>query len=654
MKLIKVRVNGFQSIRDTNEFEINDITCLVGKNEAGKTAVLQALVKLNPVVPSEGNFDVTNDYPRSDVVDYQQDIKNNSREHANVITAIFRLEDEISQIENDLGISIITDNMLVLKKGYDNKIKISINVDNLKVRTTLINNADIPQKISSVLVKKKTFEEALNHLKSQSQTKETEELQTTFEKIVNQGLEHYIYTTYIEQSVPKFVYFNEYYQMNGVENIPALQERVAANKPKPSDHPMLGLIELARLDLDDLVQIKRTQDLVNQLEGAGNHLTKSVLKYWSQNKHISTRFDIRPGLTEDPEELRNGNNIYANIYDSRHMVSTSIGTRSRGFVWFFSFLAWYSKLKKDAKPLILLLDEPGLSLHAKAQEDLLCYFEKEVKGVHQTIYTTHSPFMVDSTHFERVRIVQDKGIDTLDPLPPEEEGTKVLTDVLEASSDSLFPLQGALGYEIYQTLFIGPNSLIVEGISDLLFLQGISLILEMKGRKGLNPNWVITPVGGANKVPTFVALIGAQRNMNLVTLIDIQKKDKQPIENLYRKKLLKKNHVITFADFIKTDEADIEDMFERSFLLKLINNEYESVLNKPIQEAKLEVGIQRINVCLKKYFTKNPMKNSIIFTHYRIARYFAENINELSNTISNITLDRFEEAFSRINTLLKN
>jgi energy-coupling factor transporter ATP-binding protein EcfA2 len=466
-------------------------------------------------------------------------------------------------------------------------------------------------------------------------------------------LEHYIYTTYIEQSVPKFVYFNDYYQMNGVENILAMQQRVAENKPKPSDHPMLGLIELARLDLGELVQIKRTQDLVNQLEGAGNHLTKSVLKYWSQNKHITTRFDIRPGLAEDPEELRNENNIYANIYDSRHMVSTSIGTRSRGFVWFFSFLAWYSKLKKDAKPLILLLDEPGLSLHAKAQEDLLCYFEKEVKGVHQIIYTTHSPFMVDSTHFKRVRIVQDKGIDTLDPLPPEEEGTKVLTEVLKASSDSLFPLQGALGYEIYQTLFIGPNSLIVEGASDLQFLQTVSLILERKGRTGLNPKWVITPVGGASKVPTFVALIGAQKNMNLVTFIDIQKKDKQSIDNFYKRKLLKKNHIITFGDFINTDEADIEDMFERSFLLKIINLEYKNVLNKPIEEAELERGVPRINICLEKYFTKNPMKKSTKYSHYRIARYFAENVTELGNSISNKTLDRFEKAFSLINSLLK-
>ena len=165
------------------------------------------------------------------------------------------------------------------------------------------------------------------------------------------------------------------------------------------------------------------------------------------------QFDVRPGLSNDPVEMRQGMNIWAEIYDSVHMVSTNLGTRSRGFVWFFSFLAWYSQVKKKNSPVILLLDEPALSLHAKAQEDLLRYFEEEIKGVHQLIYTTHSPFMVDPQHFERVRIVQDKSIDAIDPLPQDEEGTKVITSLDDASSDSLFPLQGALGYEIYQTSF---------------------------------------------------------------------------------------------------------------------------------------------------------------------------------------------------------
>jgi hypothetical protein len=71
--------------------------------------------------------------------------------------------------------------------------------------------------------------------------------------------------------------------------------------------------------------------------------------------------------------------------------------------------------------IILLLDEPGLSLHARAQEDLLRYFEQELKGDHQVLYTTHSRFMVDVKHFERVRIVQDKTIESDAALGPEEQ-----------------------------------------------------------------------------------------------------------------------------------------------------------------------------------------------------------------------------------------
>src|SRR2546427_1650294 len=114
--------------------------------------------------------------------------------------------------------------------------------------------------------------------------------------------------------------------------------------------------------------------------------------------------------------------------------------------------------------------------------------------------------MVDPAHFERSRIVQDLSIEPDREIPPGEEGTKVLADVLDASGDSLFPLQGALGYEIYQTLFIGPNSLVVEGVSDLLYLQTMSALLEAQGRTGLDARWTVTPVGGADKVPTFLAL----------------------------------------------------------------------------------------------------------------------------------------------------
>lgn len=119
--------------------------------------------------------------------------------------------------------------------------------------------------------------------------------------------------------------------------------------------------------------------------------------------------------------------------------------------------------------------------------------------------------MVDATHFDRVRIVRDKSMEEDDPLPEDERGTKVFTDILEADSGSLFPLQRALGYDIAQTLFIGPNGLIVEGVSDLLYLPTVSGVLSHQRRAALEGSWTITPVGGSDKVPTFISLWDRRR-----------------------------------------------------------------------------------------------------------------------------------------------
>ena len=373
---------------------------------------------------------------------------------------------------------------------------------------------------------------------------------------------------------------------------------------------MLGLLSLARIEIDQLLNPDRTQELVNKIEGAGNHLSKKVLKYWSQNKHLQMKFDVRVGRSGDPEGMKSGINIWAKVYDNKRWVTTNLSSRSKGFVWFFSFLSWYSQVKREDQNVILLLDEPGLFLHAKAQSDLLRYFEEEIKPFHQLIYTTHSPFMVDSTNFGRVRIVQDISIDSEDELSEDEEGTKVINDFSSATDDSLFPLQGALGYEIHQTLFVGPNCLIVEGTSDLLYIQTISGILDKKGRTTLSDEWTITPVGGSDKVPTFVALLGSQNNLNIATLIDFQKKDEQKISNLFKKKLLDKKKVLTFADFVTNDEADIEDIFDFDFYVELLNLEYKNDLPKKLKVADIKSMHPRAIVKMESYFEESPMKVS--------------------------------------------
>lgn len=653
MKLTKIRITEFQSIQDSTEFDIGDVTCLVGKNEAGKTALLKALYRLNPINEIEGNFDVTDDYPRRDVSDYEYDVESGRREPAQVVHATYLLEnDDIVAIKEIYGPKCFKDEKpnLILKKGYSNELILDgLRIDEELALKHLVHTAGLPKPLEDKLVKFTTAKEMIEKLANAEQTGAVQNLMPMLQRISEQNISYVAYQDIIESRIPKFFYFDEYYQLKGQDSVDALMERKANDMLEESDYPLLGLIQLARLDLEQLTNPRRTEALISKLEAAENRLTEKVLAYWSQNQHLRMQFDIRPGQSEDPEGMTSGMNILGRVRDTKHMVSTALGTRSRGFIWFFSFLAWYSQLRQEGEQLILLLDEPGLSLHAKAQADLLRYFEEELKTNHQLIYTTHSPFMVDPAHFDRVRIVQDLSIEpNLDDLPEEKQGTRVITEVLEATPDSLFPLQGALGYEIYQTLFIGPNSLVVEGSSDILYIQAMSSILQKKGKAGLSKDWTLTPVGGSGNVTTFVALIGAQTKLNIAVLIDYQKRDRQSIENLYKTKLMEKKKIHTYADFVEADEADIEDLFGDEFYLQLVNGEFET--NLTVDD--LPIGSPRILRRLEKYFKQNPLPSNVNFNHYRPARYFSEKNEKLESQLTDLQLKRFQKVFDTLNDLL--
>ncbi|EIG62309.1 AAA family ATPase [Bradyrhizobium sp. WSM1253] len=530
MQLKWFHVRDFQSVRDSGRIPVSEITCLVGKNEAGKSALLKALYRLNPVVPADGNFDVTNDYPRMDVEDYRHAVESGKRGTAVPITACYALDaDEIAAIADMFGEACVTKPEITFEKSYDNKRTYSLSADTSNGLEHLISKADLSEQAGAALTDAPRTADGLSAiLQAQEQTAEVTRLLAVLAEVKKSGISGYIYTHILLSRRPKYLYFDEYYQMTGHENIEALVAREAANPSqlKPSDHPLLGLIRLARLKLPELINPASTIELKNRLEGASNHLTRQVLKYWSQNKHLRMTFDVSGA-----------------------------------------------------------------------------------------------------------------------------EGTRVLEDVFAASADSLFPLQGALGYELHQTLFVGPYSLVVEGAADLLFLQAMSAILQEDKRTGLDPRWTITPVGGAAKVPTFVALLGAQKRMVIATLIDSQSADQQKIEGLYREKLLRKANVLTFAHFTKTSEADIEDMFGPEFYVGLVNAEFSAQLSGEIDAKALKSKEPRILQRLERYFVEHPLKDGT-FSHYRPARYFNENSRKLSSTLPKGAKDRFEAAFKTLNALI--
>lgn len=650
MRLVSYRVREFQSVIDSGAIPVDDITCMVGKNEAGKTSVLKALYRLNPIRQADGEFSIVDDYPRMDAVDYEADVAAGKRAHTTVISAEFALEDaEVEAVEDVLGPGFLKTRTLTLSKTYANKRVFKLQTDDGAAVKHLCRN--LGRELKQRALKAQSAAELLTIVEpAVGSDPAAAPLAELLRKMAAQPFSSHAYNEILQPYLPKFLYFDEYYQMRGCENIERLQQRVASKTLEPPDEPMLGLIELAGLRLEQLINPSRTQELKNRLEAAGNKLTQRILDYWSQNKHLQMRFDVRPAAPQDPSEMRSGTNIWGEVYDQRHCVSTSLGTRSRGFVWFFSFIAWHSQVQRSGERVILLLDEPGLTLHARAQADLLRFFEEELKPNHQVLYSTHSPFMVDAAHFERVRIVQDRSIESNGDLPRGEQGSKVLSDVFAASDDSLWPLQGALGYDLHQTLFVGPCTLVVEGAADLLYLQAMSALLEREGRTALDDRWTITPAGGSSKVPTFVALLGAQKGLTIATLLDMQASDAQRIEDLYKQKLLAKKNVVTFAEFTGGGEADIEDMLGVELFVTVVNSEYAKDLIAPLGAASLPPG-KRVLTRVEKQLEAQPLRQGK-FSHYRPARYFAEYAERLRPSMAPEMLDRFDALFTRLNGLL--
>ena len=141
------------------------------------------------------------------------------------------------------------------------------------------------------------------------------------------------------------------------------------------------------------------------LESAATTVSEEVFRYWSQNPELTVELDL--DLREAGHNGQGGPPFLdVRIRNARHRVTTNFGERSGGLVWFFSFVAAFSELRDD-QGLILLLDEPGLGLHAAGQADLLRYLDEQLAVGHQVVYTTHSPYMIDATRPHRVRTVED-------------------------------------------------------------------------------------------------------------------------------------------------------------------------------------------------------------------------------------------------------
>lgn len=637
MHLESFHVRVFRNIIDSGPVTVDDVTCIVGKNEAGKSALLEALHILNPARPAV-TLNLLDEYPRW--IKKEHEISGEI-EDATPITATFVLSpDELTKLEDAYGLGVLTSPKFTACRQYSApdvlEIKADINYkafvdpfiaaspDRLRSRLGSPATTDALRKAVGKLTHPEDESDEAAALVSDAQAAEAR-LDEALGK--GKGLKVVI-DAWLRSHLPRTFYFANYAQLGGRYDFDEVFRAVQGEDfDDESIHTAADFLKLARITPDAAGDWDYEQSN-SELEAVSSLLTKRVTDQWKQNQHLKLRVSI------EPQKCRSSDGsdqivryLQLRVEDTRHDFSNRLDRRSTGFRWFVSFIASFLEFEKD-KSIILLLDEPGLSLHARAQMDLLDTIESKVAQGRQVLYSTHSPFMVRTDNLARTRISEDQG---------PELGSTVTNDAgVVSDSDTIFPLQAALGYDIVQSLFIGNKNVLVEGVSDYIYLSMISQHLKGRSRKFLDKQTRLLPAGGATNIPTFIALVGTQ--LDIVVLLDGDSPH-QKIQNTIARGRLDQSKVIDIASFSTISGADIEDLFTPDEYITLYNGTYGTSL----KEADL-TGQDRV--------VKRIERKEGEFNHGEVAAYFLRNLDKSLASLSDGTLDRFEKLIDAINAAL--
>ena len=655
MKLKNVQITKYKCIEDSSPWKVDQVTTLVGKNEAGKSAILEALYKLNPVEEDAQTFH-RNDYPRRYAL---TDHGKEDSETANVLTTEWSLDEaDLRLLRRELPELKISDDVTIeIRKGYENVCSWSVMADEGGTVKNLLESARFNAAERASVVGEPTTIGALHQALSgiKDPTQKHEELRDR----LNHGYPKQTISSateiVLQPKLPKFVYFKEYERLPGRVSIDHLVQNEETNQLTFELKIFRALLDLVNSSAKGIAETGRSEDLIMSLEAVGNRLTDEIFEYWSQNKHLKVDFRCDMGRPDDLEPFNAGYVFSTRIRNERHRASVNFDERSSGFIWFFSFLVWFSQMKANyGDKLIVLLDEPGLTLHGKAQQDLLRYIREKLRPYYQVIYTTHSPFMLDVENIFSLRTVEDvlKRTTVGDTVEEEVFGTKVGEKILSGDRDTILPLQGLLGYDITQTLFVGPYVLVVEGPSEWAFLNWFSRKLVADGRTGLDIRWAIAPAEGAAKVTSFVSLFKG-RGLKIATLLDYHDGQKKMVKELEDSKLVEDGHLLKTTDFVEQEEADVEDLIGWDLYAALVNGALSIPEAHKLPNTKPhDCEIRIVKEVEKRTRLLPPGVRG--FDHFGVAQY----LNQLSSDEIaglpgiDVALDCFGGLFTRLNRLI--
>jgi hypothetical protein len=355
---------------------------------------------------------------------------------------------------------------------------------------------------------------------------------------------------YLHEILPTFIYMDDHRAFAGSARPDDILKHKKEGKLSPEEETIIVIMEMSGLDLQEEVAKGNAADReqrILDMNDASNTLTELIAERWSQRKYqVVFQAD--------------GQHFITFVKDQKDKGLVPLKDRSKGFQWFFSFdMRFMHETEGQFKNAIILLDEPGLHLHAAAQRDLLERMKAYARE-NQLIYTTHLPFMIDFKRLDNIHVAEE--------IP--KEGAKIHKNWATADKDARFTLQAALGLSWSQSLFVGLFNLVVEGVDDFWLLSTFSTIFEEANKAGLDPRVVVTPAGGASKV-AYIATILIGQELNVAVLLDSDPAGQQAYEQLVHQWILKDNYVVRIGDVAGSAPCALEDLFGESYYLGKVN-----------------------------------------------------------------------------------
>ncbi|MDP9890517.1 AAA family ATPase [Pseudarthrobacter enclensis] len=636
MKLTSFRVRRYKNVLDSTEVSVeSDVTTLVGMNESGKSTMLDALYRLNPVYGD--TFVERDDYPRWR---WKRDGRKEDLSVVSPIEATFLLdENDLEAFRDALGEGVVTRETVTVGRRYNGSLWIGVSVDEPRFLKNVLTDHPEAETLLEVHATVTSLKEALASKPKPAPAvveaaEDAEEDADENAAAAGEALRRItsligdaedvgaIARETVRSRMPKFFRFASYQNLEGRVDVAALRTLENEQPGASPKQTARALLRLADTDIDSVTDAE-FESRTAELEAVSSDLSREMAEYWSTNPELRIKVEIEP----ETVAASNGQTSivrYLNfrVEDRKHDFTNNFSLRSSGYQWFFSFLAAFSEFE-DRDDVVILLDEPALTLHAKAQRDFLRFINKRLAPVGQVIYTTHSPFMVEE--IERVRVVEDRG---------EDVGSVTSSDALEVGEDSAFPLQAALGYDLSQNLFIGERNLLVEGPSDLAYLDVIGRYLRDQRREGLDERWRILPAGGASNVPAFVSLLG--QKVSVTVLLDSGTEGGGKVEAAIKANKIAGKRVVFVGSVLEQKHSDIEDLFTAGDYLELYNEAF----GTSHKVGGLAKHPDRLILRLEALDGK--------FDHWRPAEILLRNPAKVEK-LSQTTLSNFENLARRIN-----